>query len=88
MTNLVTNAVHHTDETGRIVLSAQRQNGTVEVAIADSGSGIRPSDLPHVFERFYRGARERGSGPDGSGLGLAIASSLADGDERNHPRSI
>jgi two-component system OmpR family sensor kinase len=76
VTNLVTNAVHHTDETGKIVLSAQPQNGTVEVAIADTGPGIQPTDLPHVFERFYRGAKERGSAPEGSGLGLAIASSL------------
>jgi two-component system, OmpR family, sensor kinase len=76
VTNLVTNAVHHSDETGRIVLAAQRRNGYVQVKVADSGPGIPPGDRPHVFERFYRGAKERASAPEGSGLGLAIASSL------------
>lgn len=75
VTNLVGNAVRHTDETGTVVLLSRRRNGGVEIEVADDGPGIPPAELPRVFERFYRGAEER-SAPDGSGLGLAIARSL------------
>ena len=45
----------------------------VEVTVSDTGTGIRAEDLPHVFERFYRGEKSRNRGTGGAGLGLAIA---------------
>jgi signal transduction histidine kinase len=45
----------------------------VEVTVADTGEGIRPEDVPHVFERFYRGEKSRSRATGGAGLGLAIA---------------
>ncbi len=76
VTNLVANAINHTDATGTIALSSRRENGRVLLHVSDNGSGIPREELPHVFERFYRGGKERASTPDGSGLGLAIARSL------------
>ena len=45
----------------------------VEVIVSDSGEGIRPQDLPHVFEQFYRGEKSRSRATGGAGLGLAIS---------------
>ena len=76
LTNLVTNAVKHTGEHGRVTLASTRENGRAVIRVSDDGSGIPPSELPHIFERFYRGAGARAAVPEGSGLGLAIAASL------------
>lgn len=75
LTNLLSNAVKHTDKSGRILLEAKQEASSALIHVSDDGCGIPPADLPHVFERFYRGARQRGT-PDGSGLGLAIADAL------------
>ena len=70
--NLVDNAFRHTPRGGRIEVSAARaRHGMAEVRVADNGAGIAPGDLPHVFDRFYRGSGEASNG--GSGLGLAIS---------------
>jgi signal transduction histidine kinase len=45
----------------------------VEVTVSDTGEGIRAEDIPHIFERFYRGEKSRNRGTGGAGLGLAIA---------------
>jgi signal transduction histidine kinase len=75
--NLVNNALRHTGDGGRIDLSAARSNGQVLLRVRDSGPGIPAEDLPHIFDRFYRGDKARSS--DGaSGLGLAIARSLVE----------
>jgi signal transduction histidine kinase len=76
LTNLVANAVQHTDERGRIVIASERQNGHVLLRVSDNGEGIPPDELPHVFERFYRGRAAKSTGAGGSGLGLAIAASI------------
>jgi signal transduction histidine kinase len=76
VTNLVTNAVQHTDENGRIVLASERRNGTVRLHVSDNGHGIAGDELPHVFERLYRGRNAQAATPEGSGLGLAIAASI------------
>jgi two-component system OmpR family sensor kinase len=82
--NLVENAIKFTPAPGRITLAAQAgkdelARGVVGIEVRDTGMGIPPEDLPHVFERFYRGdpARARAQGqPGGSGLGLSIAKGL------------
>jgi signal transduction histidine kinase len=73
--NLVANALRYTPEGGviRIDAAPSPDGGTVAVAVADSGAGIAPEELPHVFERF---AKSADSG--GSGLGLAIAKRLVE----------
>ena len=82
--NLVTNALRHTPPGGEIVLGASlhsedRERPGVEIWVRDTGQGIPPEDLPHVFERFWRGdvARSHQAGA-GSGLGLTIARSLVE----------
>jgi signal transduction histidine kinase len=71
--NLLDNAIHYSPEGGTIRLSLTAvSNGNVRVTVEDSGPGIAPSDLPHIFKRFYRADTER-SREGGSGLGLAIA---------------
>ena len=75
--NLVSNAVRFT-ERGSVILTVERApdggspDGWMEVRVVDTGSGIAPEDLPHVFERFFRGDAARGH-DGGVGLGLAIA---------------
>jgi signal transduction histidine kinase len=68
---LVENAVHFTDATDRIEISCRRRGRFGTITVADSGAGIAPEDLPHVFERFWH-RRPPGVMP-GSGLGLAMA---------------
>ncbi len=75
--NLVSNALRHTPAGGQIVLHGEMVNGQVMLRVHDSGSGIKPDDLPLIFERFYRGDRSR-SGTGESGLGLPIAKSLVE----------
>ena len=70
--NLVSNALRHAAGSTRVVVSAVPQGDRVRVTVADDGPGIPPEDLPHVFDRFWRGSRIG----QGSGLGLAIAREL------------
>ena len=76
--NLVSNALRYTPVGGTVTLGARSSGSRVRVTVADTGPGIPAKDLPHVFDRFYRGdsARDRASG--GSGLGLAIARALVE----------
>jgi len=71
--NLLSNALRHTPAGGRVSLAVIRAGEQVHVQVADSGSGISAEDLPHVFDRFYRGDRSRSRQGGGAGLGLAIA---------------
>ena len=76
------NAVKFTPQGGRVQVSAAAPGGQAEVVVEDTGVGIRADQLPHIFERFWRGdpARGRGGGDgaQGAGLGLAIARWIAD----------
>jgi two-component system OmpR family sensor kinase/two-component system sensor histidine kinase BaeS len=77
--NLVANSLRHTPAGGRVDLRAEQRNGTVRVAVSDTGRGIAPDDLPHVFDRFWRGDRARSRQESGgAGLGLAIARQLVE----------
>jgi two-component system OmpR family sensor kinase len=82
--NLVINALRHTPPGGSVRVIASQTATEVEIAIADTGEGIAPRDLPHVFDRFWRAdrARSRDEGwPGGSGLGLSVARSLIDAQQ-------
>jgi signal transduction histidine kinase len=74
--NLLSNAWTHTPEGGRILVRAQEVGGEIEVRVEDTGPGIAPEHLPHVFERFYRGDSSRARKTGGAGLGLAIVKHL------------
>ncbi|MEA1871565.1 MAG: ATP-binding protein, partial [Candidatus Bipolaricaulota bacterium] len=73
LANLLSNAVRVTPEEGEIHVEVVHGDKMVEVRVTDTGPGIPPNDLSHLFERFYRGDRARTRASGGSGLGLAIA---------------
>jgi signal transduction histidine kinase len=75
--NLLDNALTHTPEHGRITVSATRASDALELAVEDSGTGIAPEHLSHVFDRFYRADPSRARSSGGAGLGLAIVRQLA-----------
>lgn len=77
-TNLIDNAIKFTPEGGTVDVALRRDNGDAVVAVADSGRGIPPDDLPRIFDRFYRVERSRSREAGGSGLGLAIAKHIVD----------
>ncbi|MAT95919.1 MAG: two-component sensor histidine kinase [Anaerolineaceae bacterium] len=75
--NLVDNALRHTPENGRILLQVEQIDDTVQVRVQDSGQGMTPEQLEHVFDRFYRADPSRSRESGGSGLGLAIVRAIA-----------
>jgi two-component system sensor histidine kinase BaeS len=78
--NLVANAIAATPAGGSITLTLARGEGTAGIVVADTGAGIAPEHLPHVFDRLYRADSSRSRGPaagGGSGLGLSIVRRLA-----------
>jgi heavy metal sensor kinase len=78
---LLDNAVKYTPAGGRITLSVDCDSGCATLAVRDTGIGIPDTELPHVFERFYRVDESRSRDAGGTGLGLSIAKWIA---ERHH----
>lgn len=72
--NLLTNALKFTPAGGRVEIAVARHDGVVELAVSDTGVGIPADELPHVFERFWRGSNGRITA--GSGVGLAVVDQL------------
>ena len=77
--NLVGNALKFTERGGEVRVTATREaDGGARIEVADTGVGIHPAELPHIFERFYRGSQANEARGTGSGLGLAIVKSIVD----------
>jgi heavy metal sensor kinase len=78
--NLVSNAIVHNRPGGRATLTLTSENSGMEIAlrVSDTGAGIAPEHLPHIFERFYRVDRARSREQGGTGLGLSIAKMIAE----------
>ncbi|MEU1404585.1 HAMP domain-containing sensor histidine kinase [Streptomyces sp. NPDC005728] len=74
--NLVSNALRHTPADGTVTLAARREGEDVVLTVTDTGPGIAPEDLPHVFDRFWRAEKSRSRRTGGSGLGLPIVRHL------------
>lgn len=79
VTNLLDNALNYTNQGSIQVTTALRRNGDkveIELCVSDTGIGISPEDLPHIFERFYRGSQVDREALMGTGLGLGIVSEI------------
>lgn len=76
--NLFANALRHTPEHGQITIHGNSANGLVQVTVRDSGEGIDPLHLEHIFDRFYRTDPSRSRETGGSGLGLAIVKAIVE----------
>jgi two-component system heavy metal sensor histidine kinase CusS len=76
--NLVGNAVAHTPAGGTVTVFARSESGNVVLGVRDTGPGIAPQHLPHIFERLYRVDAARASGRGSVGLGLAIVKGIAE----------
>jgi len=76
--NLLDNAIRYSSRGGTAIVEVTNDNGQVELAVRDEGPGIAPTELEHVFERFYRGDPSRPPAGAGSGLGLAICREIAE----------
>lgn len=70
--NLLNNAIKYTPDEGSVTVSTAIDDTALTVTVADTGIGIEPEDLPHIFEPYYRGRSARESGIRGSGIGMGI----------------
>ena len=77
--NILDNAIKYTPAGGRVTMRAVEESTTVRVTVRDTGPGIPPQHLPHLFERFYRVEADRSRETGGTGLGLAVAAEIARG---------
>jgi signal transduction histidine kinase len=78
LSNLVDNAIKYTPDHGTIILSLFRDDSWARMEVTDTGRGIAPEHLPHIFDRFYRVDKARPRGSGGTGLGLAIVKGIAE----------
>jgi heavy metal sensor kinase len=77
--NILDNAIKYTPAGGSVTMRAVEESTTVRVTVRDTGPGIPPQHLPHLFERFYRVEADRSRETGGTGLGLAVAAEIARG---------
>lgn len=73
LTNIVKNCVEHTQSSGRVIISTEKTKLYTKITVSDNGEGITPEDLPHIFERFYKG---KNSSDESIGIGLALAKTI------------
>ena len=78
MSNVLSNAIRHTPQSGTIRLRLEKRKGHVLLSTADTGTGLSEGALKHVFDRFYRSDKGRVRSEGGAGLGLAIVKALVE----------
>ena len=76
ISNLITNAIQYTPAPGFVTIRLEYSDHTAIVTVRDTGIGIAPADLPHIFDRFYRVQQDRARATGGTGLGLAIVRAI------------
>lgn len=76
LVNLISNAIKYTPDRGKITVKLSETDENIRLSIKDTGIGISESDLPYIFERFYRADKSRNRMTGGSGIGLAIVKSI------------
>jgi signal transduction histidine kinase len=76
ITNLVSNAIHYTPAGGEVKIDTSSEQALAILTVTDTGPGIAPEHLPHIFDRFYRVESSRSRDKGGSGLGLAISRAI------------
>lgn len=81
MINLLNNALKYTNEGGKVILKSQQENKYLDFIIEDNGIGISELDLPHIYERFYRGEKSRNRKTGGAGIGLSIVKALVEANK-------
>ncbi len=89
--NLLANALRYVPEQGKVWIEIGRQGDELAISVNDNGAGVPESDLPFIFQRFWRGEKSRSRTSGGAGLGLAIAKLLVEEqagriDARNLPQ--
>jgi signal transduction histidine kinase len=78
LNNLISNALQYTTQGGSVSVRVEQAVDAIRVEVSDTGKGISQEDLPHIFERFYRGDKSRNRTTGGAGLGLAIAKGIVE----------
>ncbi len=78
LANLLRNAIRHTPPGGIVAVAVREEPESVTIEVHDTGEGIAPEDLPHVWERFYRSESSRARDRGGAGLGLALVKEMAE----------
>ena len=73
LVNLISNAIKYTPEGGEVLVGLGKAGERARLTVADTGPGIPPEDMPHIFERFYRGEKSRTRSRDGKGFGLGLS---------------
>jgi two-component system sensor histidine kinase BaeS len=76
--NLLSNALKYTQSSGKVEVKIEKDNGSVNLTVKDSGIGISEEDLPYIFERFYRVDKSRNRMTGGAGIGLTITKSIVE----------